>query len=455
MSRDTTNTESHPSTSGTSIEDAALDPTSLALLALQIQTARAVQQQEDQERSRKFVPRRGIEWFDLHHGEKAVPTRLQSEVPYPLLYTSESHNWSMVQHLLRSRMFDHPTFTYSPKRADISNKPLPPPPKHVLDLGCGTYASWIVEMSQLAGWEQTRFVGLDIAPVLLPIRKPLRRNLSFHNSFPFFGGLAFRVDFISTDHLPSQQAQRMSFVQANFLNTLPFEDGTFDYVRIADIALGVPEDQWAQVIDEARRVAGQGLIEISSLSIAREAASAASVHVPENEPEDMLKSVKMRELAHVTEAEACLFERRLISVYPLSHIPFALVLGSRLVDKTGTLPLPFHFQHADNDAEFGVHDNRSQRSNSDPTNRRWTSPLDETAGRVALAAHTAHRYSLKERLYEDFSALKPDRALSWKDHTDIFTSFKSQRTRQAGLADLLGSKLNWCTYISAYMYIYI
>ena len=43
------------------------------------------------------------------------------------------------------------------------------------------------------------------------------------------------------------------------MEPLPFDDGRFDFVRIASIGLGgVPEDLWAQLIEEAARVLTPG-----------------------------------------------------------------------------------------------------------------------------------------------------------------------------------------------------
>lgn len=68
-------------------------------------------------------------------------------------------------------------------------------------------------------------LGLDIAPVLLP---PMR--------------------------LANNISQRMRTVQANFLDRWPFEDNSFDFVRLAFLGMGVPEQAWGQLFEEATRV---------------------------------------------------------------------------------------------------------------------------------------------------------------------------------------------------------
>lgn len=88
---------------------------------------------------------------------------------------------------------------------------LEPTPTRVLDIGCGVYGQWILAAAQVPGWEATRFVGLDLAPVLVP-----------------------------TSMLPAEVRSRVDFVQHDFLQRLPFHDGQFDYIRTCGVTAGVP-----------------------------------------------------------------------------------------------------------------------------------------------------------------------------------------------------------------------
>ncbi|CAL1712725.1 unnamed protein product [Somion occarium] len=97
------------------------------------------------------------------------------------------------------------------------------PPSRVLDLGCGV-GTWILDCARL--WKDTHFVGLDI----VPIQPDLQQVGS------------------------SQLASRVTWVQANFLEGLPFQDEEFDYVHIKRIARGVPEDKWDALLEEISRV---------------------------------------------------------------------------------------------------------------------------------------------------------------------------------------------------------
>lgn len=101
------------------------------------------------------------------------------------------------------------------------------PPRRVLDLGCGT-GDWILKCA--GQWEATQFVGLDI----VPLHPDLQRMGS------------------------SDLASRITWVQANFLNKLPFPNDEFDFVHIKRIALGVPETKWESLLDEIDRVLKPG-----------------------------------------------------------------------------------------------------------------------------------------------------------------------------------------------------
>ncbi|KAH8104809.1 hypothetical protein BXZ70DRAFT_618872 [Cristinia sonorae] len=101
------------------------------------------------------------------------------------------------------------------------------PPLRVLDLGCGV-GTWILDSARI--WKDTSFVGLDIVPL--------------HPDLQLVGS--------------SQLASRITWVQGNFLEPLPFQDEEFDYVHIKRIARGVPEDKWDVLFEEISRVLKPG-----------------------------------------------------------------------------------------------------------------------------------------------------------------------------------------------------
>ncbi|OBZ68915.1 Demethylmenaquinone methyltransferase [Grifola frondosa] len=100
-------------------------------------------------------------------------------------------------------------------------------PTKVLDIGCGT-GTWILDAARQ--WKNTHFVGLDIVPL--------------HPDLMQIGSLDL--------------ASRITWVQANFLEGLPFPNEEFDYVRFTRIARGVPEDKWDDLFEEITRVMKPG-----------------------------------------------------------------------------------------------------------------------------------------------------------------------------------------------------
>ncbi|KAG7447987.1 uncharacterized protein BT62DRAFT_747189 [Guyanagaster necrorhizus] len=101
------------------------------------------------------------------------------------------------------------------------------PPSKALDIGCGTGA-WILNCAR--SWKDCHFVGLDCVPL--------------HPDLQRIGS--------------SDLTQRITWTQANFLESLPFPNDEFDYVHIKRIALGVPEDKWDNLFEEIVRVMKPG-----------------------------------------------------------------------------------------------------------------------------------------------------------------------------------------------------
>lgn len=90
---------------------------------------------------------------------------------------------------------------FSEKRFDDDGgRPDLPPPRRVLDLGCGPKAPWCIGLSREVGFEDAEFVGLDVCP-----------------------------DEV-TDVL--REAKRLLFVKHDFLaDKLPFEDNVSSTCR--------------------------------------------------------------------------------------------------------------------------------------------------------------------------------------------------------------------------------
>ncbi|KAF8910070.1 hypothetical protein CPB84DRAFT_1842730 [Gymnopilus junonius] len=93
------------------------------------------------------------------------------------------------------------------------------PPATVLDLGCGE-GHWVLHAASV--WKDSVITGLDMVDVTLPALE-------------------------TTDNA--------NFVQGNFVKyPLPFEDKSFELVRMANLTLAIPYLQWVALLTEVRRV---------------------------------------------------------------------------------------------------------------------------------------------------------------------------------------------------------
>ncbi|ORX39928.1 hypothetical protein BD324DRAFT_648546 [Kockovaella imperatae] len=99
-------------------------------------------------------------------------------------------------------------------------------PKTVLDLGTGS-GHWCI--SQASVWTEADFIGVDV----VPCQQALTGRLS-------------------------SLAHRITWSQADFLTSLPYDAGVFDYVHIRFVGLGVPEPKWGDLLEEATRVLAKG-----------------------------------------------------------------------------------------------------------------------------------------------------------------------------------------------------
>ena len=132
---------------------------------------------------------------------------------------------------------DHHSFALSLRSVSLIKHATPP--TRVLDIGCGTGA-WVFSASN--EWPNARFVGLDVAQAfpdlgavseLLSDEKSTRgKRLSFSTSRRMSKEWKGRVNA-----KPSGKHDRIQFVEADFLQGLPFRDEEFDYVHVKGIAV--------------------------------------------------------------------------------------------------------------------------------------------------------------------------------------------------------------------------
>ncbi|KAJ7819382.1 hypothetical protein B0H14DRAFT_3737686 [Mycena olivaceomarginata] len=139
----------------------------------------------------------------------------RDEVPYPRSYAREVLDLDVWETMACQRLCDSLTFHV-----------FTTPPTKVLDIGCWwRTGTWILNCGM--AWKKCHFVGLDVVPL-----------------HPDLGA--------------SELSTRITWVQANFLEGLPFPNEEFDFVHIKRIALGVPEDKWDALFEEVGRVLKSG-----------------------------------------------------------------------------------------------------------------------------------------------------------------------------------------------------
>ncbi|KAG8771307.1 hypothetical protein FRC16_005957, partial [Serendipita sp. 398] len=173
------------------------------------------------------------------------------EVPYPRSYDKIAIDHDTTNHLFLNRLrngltwheFNPEPSGFSAPSSSLNKEPqssvksskshtetetgsMSWKPNNILDLGCGN-GVWILDAANL--WPDAMFTGLDIAPI--------QPSLS-----------------LLAPHL----AKRIRWVNANFLEQLPFPTSHFDFVRICRIARGVPEHKWKEFFKEVSRVLKPG-----------------------------------------------------------------------------------------------------------------------------------------------------------------------------------------------------
>ncbi|KDQ63182.1 hypothetical protein JAAARDRAFT_65254 [Jaapia argillacea MUCL 33604] len=163
------------------------------------------------EQRRSFVRREGM----VLHPYSA------RDAPYP-----QAYNPVLLENDLHSQeLYRRLTPKSSPTFHDYEKKP----PSNVLDLGCGQ-GEWVLEAAHTWRSHGTKVTGFDLVDV--------------HAN-------AWEVEKSILDNV--------FWVQGNFVKyKLPFPDGSFDLVRMANLTLCIPYDRWIFVLSEVRRVLTPG-----------------------------------------------------------------------------------------------------------------------------------------------------------------------------------------------------
>ncbi|GAA6050570.1 hypothetical protein JCM3770_001467 [Rhodotorula araucariae] len=224
------------------------------------------------------------DWFDTARARGTLEWSVAhplcaDEAPLWLGYEPAAEDWdAMTQSLWDD--------AHGPTVAVLERKPA-----RVLDVACGVHASWILSTARAPGWEHVQFVGLDLAPNLVPL-----------------------------DMLPAEVRGRVAFVQHNVLdpNGLPFFDDEFDFVRISCLNSAIPEHAWDPLVEECRRVLKHGC---------------------ELEVVDSLFSVYMpRLLPAILDACARIVRARFVSLNLHASIPPALAMNDLKSMRAVALP---------------------------------------------------------------------------------------------------------------------
>ncbi|CAG8471886.1 21742_t:CDS:2 [Gigaspora margarita] len=101
----------------------------------------------------------------------------------------------------------------------------------VLDVGCG-FGTWLFEMS--SDFPNSSYIGVDLTPQLFTATRP----------------------------------KNVDFLTANVTERLPFNDDSFDFVFIRNMAYDIQESQWKFLIQECTRVLKcGGYIEITEAEL--------------------------------------------------------------------------------------------------------------------------------------------------------------------------------------------
>ncbi|KAF0541350.1 S-adenosyl-L-methionine-dependent methyltransferase [Gigaspora margarita] len=145
------------------------------------------------------------------------------DVVYSLPNDEEESDRLHLQHFLLRYVWQN---NFSAPIEHILSKP----GSKVLDVGCGA-ASWSFDMA--TAYPLTNIIGLDISP-----------------------------------HQPTQiKPKNFTFVKANVLEGLPFEDDTFDFIFQRFLVFGYSKEKWPYVINELVRVLKPGgFLELNEFS---------------------------------------------------------------------------------------------------------------------------------------------------------------------------------------------
>lgn len=151
-------------------------------------------------------------------------------LPYPLSVDLETR--SLEKYIYRTLYYVAPPYNFEKYCGPSFHEGfLDRQPKKALDVGAGFWY-WLRDAS--AYWKNTKFVAFDY----------------------------FELPHC---YIPNDQLKRITFVQGDLLsrNLLPFHDGEFDYIRLANMRLAIPDAEWEYVLWHlSKKLCPGGILEI-------------------------------------------------------------------------------------------------------------------------------------------------------------------------------------------------
>ncbi|GAA6005295.1 hypothetical protein JCM11491_002649 [Sporobolomyces phaffii] len=345
--------------------------------------------------------RRLEDWYKVHHppsGREVQPYARDS--PYFLSYAASSLDWDSF---LTSALQGAVAHSKANVRIDVNgNHTLTSIPRKVLDVGCGS-SHWILNQALQPGWEETLFTGLDAEPT--------------------------RID---DNILPPSLSGRIAQVQHDFLDRpLPFDDNSFDFVRIARLNFAVPESQWIELLEDCIRVLVPGsYIEVVELDLAL-----------------------TRDNEQVQQILDSVLDHQFINSRPLTVIPSNLTLAARDMRSTGriatrlpSMPVATHPAPLGSTSALSADDTQLRKfaAGSDPT---LIIPSSTAMAHVALHGYanwlSSSSWGIANAALEARDAVHRTTPSSHDDDSEQEQEQEPSRTREKELGDLMFTLENW------------
>ncbi|GAA5878421.1 hypothetical protein JCM8547_003595 [Rhodosporidiobolus lusitaniae] len=399
-------------------------------------------------------------FYEEYHPTGGLSMEVQPyarDLPYFVSYSHASQNWDALRtsSLFLGSVHGSTAYPIELLSSDGSKtRPLVEPPKKVLDVASGAAPHFVLKMAR--SWQETEFVALDAAP----------------------------SSITSPDLLPPDLASRIQTVQHDFREKFPFEDGEFDYVRLAFPGLALSEQEWASVIEESMRVLKSGCL----FEVVEQDYSVWRKRSTGDDPDQSTTSFgQPHQFAGLDKIYGEILDDRFINPSPLTVIPSDLAMNGTNLRSTGRIafPIPSHppsydasvatpLPETSNDPVFDTFNPQLEKYAAGSSSTSTLLKINEV--RVTLAAyadlwasssygiaHAAvlgrHRKKSRERStshrsrtssFGGSTTLSSSDSLSdaafqkdVRDVEDLVHTWTDDLRQRAGVAELLSSRMGW------------